>query len=351
MLTKIGFENYKGFKKFQEIEIRPITLIIGKNSSGKSSICKLLPILRDGVDNPGSPLPLISKEGIRLAHTYKDLFYKRDFTNLHFKLDFDGSEEDRYFLITDGIFLNKDFGKENRNVFGGVGSEKNRFDINYIGPIRKEDIESFSLYDYERLCKKDSRGCYTYGLLLKSFLSDSILLQSVSDWLWENMDSQRFVLEETDKVLGLVTPLIEHNGVQVHISEVGQGIGQVLPIIVQSFIKNDNSISVLEQPVLHLHPSIHSKISERLVASTIETGQRYIIESHSKTLLLGFVRMVTKPDSGFNREDLAIYYIDSDDEGASVKRIEVDENGTFSWWPNGLFEDDFEIQEKIIEKS
>lgn len=351
MLTKIGFANYKGFKNFQEIEIRPITLIIGKNSSGKSSVCKLLPILRDGIDNPELPLPLISKEGIRLGHTYRDLFHKRDYTDLHFRLEFNGLEENRHFLISDGIFLNKDFGKEHKNIFGRVSSEDSKFDINYIGPIRKEDIESFSLYDSERLCSKDSRGSYTYGLLLKSFLSDGSLLRSVSDWLAENMDSQCLVLEETDNMLGLVTPLIEHNGVKVHISEVGQGIGQVLPIIVQSFIKNDNSISVLEQPVLHLHPSIHSKISERLVASTIETGQRYIIESHSKTLLLGFVRMVTKQDSGFDKSDLAIYYIDSDESGASVREIEVDNDGTFSWWPNGLFEDDFEIQEKIIEKS
>ena len=38
MLTKIGIGNFKAFGKLQEIPIKPITLIYGANSAGKSSI-------------------------------------------------------------------------------------------------------------------------------------------------------------------------------------------------------------------------------------------------------------------------------------------------------------------------
>ena len=44
MIKSVFFKNYKAFKE-GEIELRPITLIVGKNSSGKSSICKLLPLM------------------------------------------------------------------------------------------------------------------------------------------------------------------------------------------------------------------------------------------------------------------------------------------------------------------
>ena len=36
-LTKIGLQNFKAFKDEEEFEIRPITLVYGYNSSGKSS--------------------------------------------------------------------------------------------------------------------------------------------------------------------------------------------------------------------------------------------------------------------------------------------------------------------------
>lgn len=45
MITKIKFKNYKAFPDLEELELRPVTLIIGKNSSGKSSILKLIALL------------------------------------------------------------------------------------------------------------------------------------------------------------------------------------------------------------------------------------------------------------------------------------------------------------------
>lgn len=89
MLRSIRLKNYKGFLDTKEIEIKPITLILGKNSSGKSSICKLFPILRDALKPPFAPLPLVSKEGVRLAWRYQDLFHKKDYTNLEFQLNDD----------------------------------------------------------------------------------------------------------------------------------------------------------------------------------------------------------------------------------------------------------------------
>lgn len=38
MIKKIRFKNYKAFAGSEELELRPVTLIIGKNSSGKSSV-------------------------------------------------------------------------------------------------------------------------------------------------------------------------------------------------------------------------------------------------------------------------------------------------------------------------
>ena len=50
MITKIKFKNYKAFPDLEELELRPVTLIIGKNSSGMSSILKLIALLTSMVN-------------------------------------------------------------------------------------------------------------------------------------------------------------------------------------------------------------------------------------------------------------------------------------------------------------
>ena len=45
MISKLEFKNYKSFKSKQSLDIEPITVLIGPNSAGKSSIQKLLALL------------------------------------------------------------------------------------------------------------------------------------------------------------------------------------------------------------------------------------------------------------------------------------------------------------------
>lgn len=50
MIKKIGVENFRVFKDYTEFEIRPITILTGPNSSGKSSFTKLLLLLKNGIE-------------------------------------------------------------------------------------------------------------------------------------------------------------------------------------------------------------------------------------------------------------------------------------------------------------
>jgi predicted ATPase len=48
-IKSISFENYKAFAQKQTMQLKPITLLIGKNSSGKSAIAKLFPLLENSL--------------------------------------------------------------------------------------------------------------------------------------------------------------------------------------------------------------------------------------------------------------------------------------------------------------
>jgi hypothetical protein len=45
MIKNIKFKNYRAFKNWQEIELKPLTILVGPNSAGKSSILKLFGML------------------------------------------------------------------------------------------------------------------------------------------------------------------------------------------------------------------------------------------------------------------------------------------------------------------
>lgn len=49
-MTSIDLKNFRSFKETGELEIRPLTVFVGKNGSGKSSITRFLPLLRQSAE-------------------------------------------------------------------------------------------------------------------------------------------------------------------------------------------------------------------------------------------------------------------------------------------------------------
>lgn len=393
MLRSIQLKNYKGFEDSGEIVFKPVTILFGKNSSGKSSICKLLPVLRDALQNSDQPLPLVSKEGVRIAYRYEDLFRNLMFSDiLEFDLKFrDGTYVAPAFVMREGEFYNKPMSAnydgrvahvrrirfssvKGEDVTESIGNvdvrvrnkskfilnqssdlqsklKDNQFNVNFIGPIRSVAPHFISKSDAYLIKQRDANGEYTYHELTKSACDDNALVAKVSEWFTEHMDGYEIVMNQVfEPLMDGFVPSVKKGPLTLHLSEVGEGITQVLPIITQSFLEEPNTFTVLEQPALHLHPAVHAAIAERLALSSKETGQKYVIESHSHNLLLGFQRMVANPNIPFNSDDIIIYFVDSEDGKAVLKPITIDPDGTLSDWPAGVFEEDFELTKKIIDK-
>ena len=51
MLKKIGLKNVRSFKDLKDLEIKPITVLCGTNSSGKSTILKSLLLWKQTLEN------------------------------------------------------------------------------------------------------------------------------------------------------------------------------------------------------------------------------------------------------------------------------------------------------------
>lgn len=73
-ITGLTIEGYKSFGKKQHLQIRPLTLLAGANSSGKSSVLQPLLLLKQTLDAPFDPGPL-KIDGPNVAFSWnKEMF-------------------------------------------------------------------------------------------------------------------------------------------------------------------------------------------------------------------------------------------------------------------------------------
>ena len=70
--------------------------------------------------------------------------------------------------------------------------------------------------------------------------------------------------------------------------DVGFGVSQLLPFIVQSLVAEKQIISI-EQPEVHVHPKLQADLGDLLAAAIKkENPNQFLIETHSEHLILAF---------------------------------------------------------------
>lgn len=369
MLQSISFKGYKAFRDLNSIEIRPITLIIGKNSSGKSSLLKLFPMFANMLSGIIDPPLLLNNMGISSGAEYRDLFYNRTLSDLAFSLSFDDEIQlTANYIINGGMISISDYSVKHHEQEAGLRLADDKssihgliesnvldrlkiipsqlhLDVNYIGPFRRIAPHNIVFQGFDNTLNVGYDGTGAYNLLLNSYRSDKVLFNAVSGWMVQNLEGQYLDFSNTTNNSGTFNLQVKKDDFETIISGVGQGVAQVLPIITLSYLAKEGSLNVVEQPALHLHPAAHSGVAYRMGLSAKERRCNYVIESHSENLLLGFRHMIVNPEVDFNSNDIVIYFIkrDEDEQTAYLERITINENGDLSSWPTGVFSEGFEL--------
>ena len=133
---------------------------------------------------------------------------------------------------------------------------------------------------------------------------------------------------------------------EVKLTDVGFGVSQVLPALVQAFYSPQGSTVWMEQPEIHLHPRAQSVLADAFISAihsyedSQPRGTQLIIETHSEHFLNRLQRRVAEGVIG--TEEVAIYFVNSRKGTAQLEELELDEDGEIINWPENFFGDEME---------
>ena len=354
MVSRIRFKNFKIFKEEQTLELCPITILIGKNNSGKSAVAKL-PIMIAGSLSGKDSSPLnLTHEGVKIASSNEEFFYNKNHSE-RIDLNIEANNSDVLKVAISGgvpfraVINIREYSYNNQeidvksNKFKGfvtplVDVSAFLFKFDYIDSMRT--VLPPQSITYDEYDKVGINGENIYKILPQYFDNNSPILERIKIWFSENFQGWSIEIREITSSTLLYEVVLSNNKVKnIGIESTGSGIKQVLPLIVRSFMPvSEPTLIVIEEPEAHLHPAAHGDLAERFVNSYLEdTNRKYLIETHSQNFVLRMRRLVA--EGKLTKENLAIYYVEFDEEEneSCLKKIEVDKGGGIDWWPKGVF--------------
>jgi len=351
MIKTISFKNYKIYKSKQTLELRPITILIGKNNSGKSAVVKLPTMIAGSLRGKFSVPLKPENDDIYLGSSYEDLVYNRNIVDV---LEFDISNDaEKLSISTFGDRSNKIFfskyilnGSEvdlKTNTFKGFIQDGKRFktlnlNYDYVGPIRRPPSINYpnNSNEYKRI---GIEGENAYPILIQMSESKDPVFEKISQWYKDNFEGWGLKVSQIVGSIHTYDITLSHNNLNpVNLLNVGQGIHQALPLIVRSYMPVEKeTLIIIEEPETHLHPAAHGSLAQRFVESSEDKNKSYLIETHSQNFVLRMRRLVA--EGKLDKDDLGIYYVHFDEfaKESFLKKIEVDDEGEVAWWPEGIF--------------
>lgn len=79
--------------------------------------------------------------------------------------------------------------------------------------------------------------------------------------------------------------LIRFTGAELNINNVGYGVSQVLPLVVEFLSKREGHAFAVQQPEVHLHPRAQAALGDLVAERARERKQKFILETHSDYLI------------------------------------------------------------------
>ena len=126
----------------------------------------------------------------------------------------------------------------------------------------------------------------------------------------------------------------------INVAQIGFGLNQLIPILILLSYYPDESLILIEQPELHMHPRLQSEFAKLIEYASKTKRHQLVIETHSEHILFNLLNLVAK--KRISKDDLRIYYVHKDGSETKVDALKITEHGTIEGGVPGFFETEFD---------
>jgi predicted ATPase len=354
MINLLKLQNFKCFES-QILQFKPLTMLSGLNSSGKSSVLQSLLLLRQSYQQGLLPDKGLALNGdlVSIGTAQDTLFENAKEEVISFEINWKNELKGdwcfKYNQESDVLNLtgkNHNFKIYETSLFG---DNFHYLQAERTGPRVYSKISDFQVKMHKQI---GTQGEFTPYFLsayrekpvhknLAHPQSKSLELRfQVEAWLGEISPGTRLTINDNPQ-LDLVSLQYSYGmSNNYRATNVGFGISYTLPIIVAILASEPGALILIENPEAHLHPKGQSQMG-KLMALAANCGIQIIVETHSDHVFNGVCLAVH--GGKLRPEDVQLNFFERwAKEGDIITKVVspvIDQNGRIDHWPEGFFDE------------
>ncbi|QQU04753.1 AAA family ATPase [Myroides odoratus] len=240
--------------------------------------------------------------------------------------------------------------------------------LKYLGPLRDEPKAIYPLEGYTDSTDVGFKGENTAAVLeihknayvnyipssefekkTENKLSKKDTLQNaVLDWLVYLGVASNYKTSDKGKLGHELTVATDSSNNFQDLTHVGVGVSQVLPILVLSLLANSDSTLIFEQPELHLHPKVQTRLADFFISLNI-LNKQCIVETHSEYLINRLRYLVAISEGESLSKNSILYFVEKENAISTYKEIRINKYGVIKDWPVGFFDESEKLASKMLE--
>ena len=395
-LRKLGLERYKGYAGATEVQLAPLTILVGANNAGKTALARAIQLVAGGLtpvpEYTSEPLPPVSG-GLRHGETFEDLVTGRaSHGRLRVSATFAYGDRELSLSATVTNVVSGNGAAERQISDWSLGCEDRKVVLRRLGfergaayeidvegtkqPPRRIDWRGLLPFPPEDLAEwvpgqvgglefwaSGVRHLQCPRDLLPSPFStaegppaalgptgrnaplalaaDDALRESVRDW-YRRAFGVHIDIAAQGRYSDLVTREPARDAA-VRLDQSGRGLSHVLPVVVTALTarRAGPGVDVIEHPEAELHPASHADIAELLLDNLAGSARPMVVETHSEMVLLRARRWIA--EGRLPADDVLVYWVHTEPgRGSVVRKIGIDERGEMDGWPDGVFIEDYD---------
>ena len=200
-------------------------------------------------------------------------------------------------------------------------------DITWLAPIRAKPQRIYDSFKHSF-----SAEGHHAPVLLKNILSDKNkngdIIRAIEKFGKNSSLFEKIEIKNLDRYEGAPFEInILHNKVPIRITNVGYGLSQVIPLLIQLLITRASIFSI-QQPEVHLHPKAQAAFGELLFENVYTNNNRFVIETHSDYTINRFRYCMHNRNNEANFK-AQILFFERDEHGTKITPLPLSQSGQY----------------------